>query len=391
MNLTNRRRNVNIGCMVDRPFWVRRVEDAWQKVPIVWLTGVRRVGKTCLARYWEDAAYFNCDLPRNRMLLADPEHLLRQVTAKCVVFDEVHQIENPSELLKIAADEFPHLKVLATGSSTLAATRKFRDSLTGRKRVVHLVPVLPDEMDAFGCRSLEQRLLGGGMPDRLLSASPDPGFYNEWLDSCFARDVQELFSVGKRRAFLNLCELLFRQSGSLMEITSLAKHCGISRPTVMQYLDVMEITHLIRLIRPFSGGGRREIIAQPKAYAFDTGFVCHFRGWDSLRPEDCGGLFEHLVLDLLRAHFPDQSLLYWRDKQQREIDFVLPTAPGAVTAIECKWSSGGFNTRNLDAFRALYPDGKNLVVVGQSEEGFTRRVGAHEITFCSISDLIRML
>ncbi|MBN2235243.1 MAG: AAA family ATPase [Opitutales bacterium] len=100
--------------MVDRPFWVERVEEAWQMVPIVWLTGVRRVGRTCLARHWEDAEYINCDLPRNRMLLADPEHLLKQVNAKRVIFDEVHQIENPSELLKIAADEFPHMRVLAT-------------------------------------------------------------------------------------------------------------------------------------------------------------------------------------------------------------------------------------------------------------------------------------
>lgn len=51
----------------------------------------------------------------------------------------------------------------------------------------------------------------------------------------------------------------------------------------------------------------------------------------------------------------------------------------------------GFNTRNLDAFRALYPDGKTLVVVAQSREGFSRRVGSYEITFCSVSDLIKML
>ena len=46
--------------------------------------------------------------------------------------DEVHQLADPSRLLKIGADEFPKLKILATGSSTLAATQKFRDSLTGR-------------------------------------------------------------------------------------------------------------------------------------------------------------------------------------------------------------------------------------------------------------------
>jgi len=36
---------------------------------------------------------------------------------------------------------FPRLKILATGSSTLAAMQKSRDSLTGRKRVVERVRV----------------------------------------------------------------------------------------------------------------------------------------------------------------------------------------------------------------------------------------------------------
>ena len=51
-----------------------------------------------------------------------------------LILDEVHHLDDPSRLLKIAADAYPNLKVLATGSSTLAATRKFRDSPTGRKQ-----------------------------------------------------------------------------------------------------------------------------------------------------------------------------------------------------------------------------------------------------------------
>ena len=45
---------------------------------------------------------------------------------------------------------FPHLRILATGSSTLAASKKFRGTLAGRKREVHLVPVLWSELAAFG-------------------------------------------------------------------------------------------------------------------------------------------------------------------------------------------------------------------------------------------------
>ena len=373
--------------MIERPFWIERIERAWEKAPIAWLTGVRRVGKTTLAKHWRDAVFVNCDLPRNRELLTDPEAFFRQVEAGIVVFDEIHRTDSPSEILKIAADEFPHLRILATGSSTLAATRKFKDSLTGRKRVVHLHPVLADELSRFGKLSLDERLLHGGLPDRVLADSADPEFYSEWMDSYFARDVQELFPVGKRHAFLTLCELLLRQSGQLLEVTSLAKHSGLSRPTVMNYLEVLQATHLLHLLRPYHGGGRREIIARPKAYGFDTGFVCHFRGWETFHPDHGGLLLEHLVLDILRAHLPNQPLHFWRDKQGREIDFVLPGKNGTVTAIECKWSRTSPTPRNLDAFRDLYPKGRNVLVTAHSSDRFTHPLGRHSVTLCQVHEL----
>ncbi|WP_428097181.1 hypothetical protein [Candidatus Rariloculus sp.] len=64
--------------MVERPLWLKRLETAWSRRSIVWLSGVRRVGKTTLARMLPDAEYFNCDLPSTRLALADPELLLDQ-------------------------------------------------------------------------------------------------------------------------------------------------------------------------------------------------------------------------------------------------------------------------------------------------------------------------
>src|SRR5450631_3877278 len=108
--------------MVLRPVWLQRIEASWRKAPIVWLSGVRRVGKTTLAQTLEDAEVVNCDLPSSQRLLADPEAFYRSLDQPRLVLDEVHQLPDPSRLLKIGADAFPGLKILATGSSTLAAT-----------------------------------------------------------------------------------------------------------------------------------------------------------------------------------------------------------------------------------------------------------------------------
>ena len=376
--------------MIDRPFWNERLVAGWKQASIVWLTGPRRTGKTVLAQSLSDAEFLNCDLPGVAERLRDPESFYRAVKKRLVVFDEVHQLPDPSRLLKIGADEFPKLKILATGSSTLAATSKFRDSLTGRKRVVELVPVLHEELAAFGVTDVRERLLRGGLPPALLADKLNPEFFGEWMDSYFARDVQELFRLEKRAGFLRLLELLFRQSGGMLDVTKLAAESQVSRPTVTNWLEVYQTTHVVHLVRPHAAGGRREIVAQPKVFGFDTGLVCHARDWDKLRTEDCGVLWEHLVLDtLIAAGLP--KIHFWRDKQHREVDFVIPRGRDAVDAIECKWKPDAFETRGLAAFRAEYPKVKNYVVSPLTGPAYEQTRDGHKIAFVSPGELRRMI
>ncbi len=205
--------------MIKRSLWLERVQQAWTRRSIVWLSGLRRVGKTTLVRMLPDAVYMNCDLPSTLRALEDPELFLDAQTSESVlILDEVHHLDDPSRLLKIAADMYPRLKILATGSSTLAATRKFRDSLTGRKLAIHLCPVLWEEcVEPFGVHDLDRRLLHGGLPELLLAARKDSTFYNEWIDSFYARDILELFAIRNRQGFLSLFRLLLRQSGGQLD------------------------------------------------------------------------------------------------------------------------------------------------------------------------------
>ena len=339
------------------------MESIWAKVPIVWLAGVRRSGKTTLAESLPDCTLVNCDLPSSRAKLEDPEWFFENLKTRTVVFDEIHQLSNPSELLKLGADCYGHKhKILATGSSTLAATTKFTDSLTGRKRSLHFLPVLPEECAPFGVKNFQQRLLKGGLPPALMSDSLDLDFYSEWIDSFYARDIQELFRIEKRQPFIQLVEILLRQNGGLAEPTNLAKMVGLSRPTIIRYLEALETTQAITILRPYYGGGKQELISQPKIYGFDTGFVAFARGWTDLRPEDCGQLLENLTLESLQAIPQIKSIHYWRTKQQNEIDFIIPLGRDTVHAVECKWKADQFSPDAILKFRENYPKGENFLV-----------------------------
>ncbi len=218
--------------MVKRRFWLERVEAQWRRRSVLWLRGVRRVGKTTLAQALPRIEYFDCELPRTRRAMEDPEAFLEGLRGRRVVLDEIHRLPNPSELLKIAADHFPTVRVLATGSSTLGASRRFRDTLTGRKTELWLTPMIEADLVDFGEGDLPHRLLRGGLPPFFLSEDLPEREFTEWMDAYWAKDIQELFRLERRVSFQRFVELLLAQSGGIFEATKFAAPCEVSRGTI---------------------------------------------------------------------------------------------------------------------------------------------------------------
>ena len=182
------------------------------------------------------------------------------------------------------------------------------------------------------------------------------------MDAYWAKDIQELSRLERRSAFQKLTELLMVQSGAIFEARPLAGACGISQPTVENYVSALEETLVIHILRPFHGNRSKEIITAPKIYGCDTGFVCFYRGWTSLRPQDVGALWEHLVLNELHAVAGRRTIRYWRDKQKHEIDFIWAPRGSDPVVIECQWSAADFDPGNLGVFRRVHPNGVKVVV-----------------------------
>jgi len=378
--------------MVERRFWIETVEEAWQRRSVLWLAGVRRAGKTVLCRSLDDVEYYDCELPRTRRALEDPEGFLRETRGRRIVLDEVHRLGNPSELLKIAGDHFPETRVIATGSSTLEASAKFRDTLTGRRETVWLTPMIAADLAAFGNENLPHRFLHGGLPPHFLAAELPERDFRDWIDAYWAKDVQELFRLERRWSFQRFVELLLAQSGGMFEATRFAAPCEVSRQTISNYLAVLETTFVVQVVRPYSTRRATEIVSAPKVYGFDTGFVCHHRGWDVLRPDDLGDLWEHFVLNEIQGRLQRRAVRYWRNKNGAEIDFVLPRrGDRPPIAIECKWKADTFEPRAIEAFRRLHPVGPNYVVATDVDAPYARSWDGLEVEYVSLEQLIARL
>lgn len=397
--------------------------------------GVRRSGKTTLCHSMlntrdpgnsskiSDMAvteYFDCELPRVRRLFEDPQEFLDTLKGRRVILDEVHRLDNPSELLKIAADYYHDIKILATGSSTLGASLKFKDTLAGRKEEVWLTPMMSLDLQDFkdkslhpshrdlrsirvprpggtpiggqrpttgDIRDLRHRFLYGGLPPFFLAKSFPERDFQEWLDAYWAKDIQELFRLERRYSFQKFLELLLAQSGGIFEATRFSKQCEISRTTITNYLSVLEATFVIHVLRPFSTHKATEIVSAPKVYGFDTGFVCYFRGIHELRAEDLGFLWEHYVLNELHAMLQSQQINYWRDKRGHEVDFILSRRGASPIAIECKWQDKDFEPDNLKIFRRQYPGEGNYVVANNVDKPYKRNYGEVTVRFININHL----
>jgi hypothetical protein len=374
--------------MVQRHFWLDLLESAWRSRSVIWLAGVRRVGKTCLCQSLPDVDYFDCELPRVRRMLLDPQSFLEGLGRRRIVLDEIHRLSNPSEVLKIAADHYPSLRVIATGSSTLGASAKFRDTLAGRKRDVWLTPMCLRDLEDAKLPDLKRRFLRGGLPPFLLPDHLEERDFQEWMDAFWAKDIQELFRLERRDSFQKFAELLLAQSGGIFQASHFARPREVSRPTISNYLRVLEATFVAHVIRPFSSRRPNEIVAAPKVYGFDTGFVCYHRGWQELRPEDFGVMWEHFVLNELMARTQNREIAYWRDKRGHEVDFVLARPRRKPLAIECKWSADNFHPANLAAFRQQHPQGENVVLAKDVERAFSRSYGAVSVRFQSLDGFI---
>ena len=371
--------------MIQRPLWLRKINDAWSRQAIVWLTGVRGAGKTTLARFIPDATYLNCGLPSVQRDLSRPETFFAAGDAT-VIIDEAHRLDDPASVLTAATDRYPDRRVLVAGASTTMADGKSAGALADRMRGVRLCPVPWEEcLGAFDMGDLDRRLSRGGLPGHLLAVNEDPEFFAEWIDTFYARDVLALFRTRNQQGFLKLFRGLLHASGGQLDFGRLASMSGQSRPTVGAHLESLRALGAIHLVRPFHGEGGQEIVSRPRCYAFDTGFVTFERGW---RDGDRCLLWKHLVLDALRLRFPEDRVRYWRDKSRREVDFVIRHGTGGVDLVACETDPYALDPGPAKLFRSRYASGANYIVTPAVHAPYRVRYGSMTFTVCSTPHLV---
>ncbi len=347
------------------------VENSLFKGKIVIIYGARQVGKTTLVKdiiekYSENSVYFNCDEPDIRMMLTDKTST--EIKAflgdkKFVVLDEAQRIKNIGITLKLIADNFPDIQVIATGSSSFELSNKIAEPLTGRKYEFYLYPFSWEELDQKfsdleSQRLLESRLITGMYPEIVFGKEVERNLKN-LATSYSYKDVLEYQNIKNPEVLEKILQALALQIGNEVSYNELASLVGVDKVTVSNYIQILEKAFIIFRLKPFSRNLRNELKKLRKIYFYDNGIrnaLINNLNPLSLR-QDTGALWENfLISERLKRNNnngSDRNVYFWRTTAGQEIDY-LEDFEGGVDGYEFKWKRDKFKIPKV--FVTAYPE-----------------------------------
>lgn len=371
-------------------------ELARPKPKVILLIGQRRVGKTFeLQRLMQgepNAVFVDFEDFAVRELWQPSLAILDRLLGpregqRLLLLDEVQLLKEAGSVLKLIHDHFPRTRVVASGSAAFLLLKNIGDSLAGRSVTFNVHPLLPREManDTDNTRyvmgdydklslkpfidaNLEHWLVYGCLPE--IWAEPDTtrkeSLLRNYVNSLMLKDIFELEGIRLPDAMQKLVRLLALQVGSEVNPNELATQLNMSRPSVLDYINILEKFRLVRILNGYSGNLRNEVTRNFKVYFNDLGVRNALMGnfVPTTGRTDSGAMFENLVANLLAfgsdAFQQPYQFHFWRTTTRNEVDLVLVNQHTAkLVPVEIKWTQAAQIPR---AFMQTYE--------GQTEASF---------------------
>lgn len=399
------------------PYLTRTLEkpltEALEVFPVVVLTGARQVGKTTLVQHLPTAAEraFRTldDLRVLDMAQSEPDLLVGE--SERMTLDEVQRVPDLLRAVKRAVDgsRTPG-RFLLTGSANLLLMESVSETLAGRAVYLRLGPLTASERSGAGETSPWSTLLEASTPAEALEALEVPGtpsrsrfawelaacqggmpallqvpqnqhprWFEGYVTTYLERDLQQISSISALADFRRLLRIAALRLGGLVNRADLARDAGLSRPTAHRYLNLLQVSHQVRLLAPFASNRTKRLVKSPKLYFGDTGLAAYLAGVYSaadLRALPKPGAFlENLLLTTLdswrETRVPAPEILFWRTAAGQEVDFVIEAA-ARLLPIEVKASSRirPSDLTGLRRFLELHPSAPFGVVVHGGDETY---------------------
>jgi len=346
---------------------------------MVFLGGPRQVGKTTLSlELFKKDSYLNWDNSIDR------ENILKGELPKepIWIFDEIHKYKRWRNYLKGLYDKNKSQKILVTGSARLDYYRYSGDSLQGRYHYLRMHPLSLDELNSNSMKDLETLLMIGGFPEPFFGGNQVEA--KRWSREYRQRILRDDISSIEKINDLGSAELVLIRLpdlvGSPLSINSICEDVQTNFKTVKRWIDIFERFYALFRVAPFGSPKIKAVKKEQKHYHYDWTLV-----------KDLSFRFENLIGShlLKKINFledtqgRDLELRYFRDIEQREVDFVVTEDRAPILFIECKWSDSPVSPhlnylkakfKNVPSYQLTYNGKKDF----KTPEGI-RVVNAHKV------------
>lgn len=330
-----------------------------RRFPVVGLIGARQVGKTTVARAVARrvgrAVYLDLERPSDAARLADPELYLEPLADRLVVLDEIQRNPALFPVLRSLVDaRRRNGRFLVLGSASPDLSRQTSESLAGRIIYRELMPITLDEVGARTRTTLTALWNRGGFPRSYLA--PSEARSVEWreafIDTHLQRDLPALGVRVPAAALRRFWEMLAHFHGQVWNASKIAASLGVTAPTAKHYLNTLQDTFMVRVLRPFAANLKKRLVKSPKVYLRDSGLLhALLRVGDSdqlLGHPIAGASWEGWVIEqALAADGGRSGAYFYRTAAGAEIDLVLERPRGRRLAFEIKLASAPSPSRGF--------------------------------------------
>ena len=301
-----------------------KIQEIMDLKAIIFLTGLRRAGKTTLMKAAINKLLVEGIPSKNIFYISIDDYLLKDRSILDIVteYRQIHKLPVAEKVYLFLDDityqpdfdqqlknlyDRGHCKIISSASSS-SALRDQSGLLTGRKRHIEVQPLTFEEFLTFRniqIKKRDQNLLTayledymqtGGMPEYVLTQNRE--YLTALLDDIIYKDIIAYHGIKQSQVIIDYFKLLMERAGKQISINKVAKILAISPDTAKRYLTMFEESYLIHLVARY-GKTNETLLSPKKVYAADLGIRHLFTGF-----RDKGAIFENLVFSIIKHKKP---------------------------------------------------------------------------------------
>ena len=376
--------------------WQKKiVENRLRYRRAVLLSGPRQCGKTTLVSSLgsEKSEYRTLDEKVSReFALNDPVSFVKHDSFPLII-DEVQKVPELMPAIKKEVDENQAKgRFLLTGSANIQSLPQVQESMAGRVGMVRLRPLARGEIlgnepsflvtcfrESFKTEysscdrgDIIKSALRGGFPEPLeFSSKEAKKWHMDYLKALIERDLQDIQRINRLDSMKKLVECLAAWSSKFMDLSSIGAGLSVKRPTLETYINALETLYLVERVTPWTKTDYDRVGKRDKIFFTDSGLMSSILKWSfdkiNLDGDRLGKLIETFAFQEIMAQIDcsdgEYSLYHYRDREKREIDFLIESEDESLLGIEVKASQtiGKDDFKHLNWFKDKLAGNKNFI------------------------------